>query len=174
MKRLYKPLLIVLWLLLFGAFSSTILGQTITFNTKTDFTTGTNPLYVSIGDLNGDGLPDLAVANFSSNSISVFANTTTPGASTPSFSTKTDFTTGSEPSSVSIGDLNGDGKPDLAVVNRGSASVSVFFKTTTTGSSTPSFSTKTDFTTGSEPSSVSIEDLNGDGKPRFGGGEHWP
>ena len=95
MNRLYKPILIITWLLLLGAFTSTILGQTITFNTKTDFTTGTNPLYVSIGDLNGDGKPDLAVANTGPSTVSVLLNTTSPGASTPSFSSKTDFATGS-------------------------------------------------------------------------------
>ncbi|MCH8326511.1 MAG: VCBS repeat-containing protein, partial [Bacteroidetes bacterium] len=112
--------------------ASTINSQTpITFNTKTDFTTGSNPQSVFIGDLNGDGKPDLAVANAGSNSVSVFFNTTDPGSSTPSFSSKTDFTTGGGPFSVSIGDLNGDGKPDLAVANLGSNSVSVFFNTAT-------------------------------------------
>ena len=95
MNRLYKPFFIITLLLLIGAYSSTILGQTITFNTKTDFTTGTNPLYVSIGDLNGDGKPDLAVANTGPSTVSVLLNTTSPGASTPSFSSKTDFATGS-------------------------------------------------------------------------------
>ena len=94
--------------------ASTINSQTpITFNSKTDFATGSDPISVSIGDLNGDGKPDLVVANFDSNSVSVFFNTTTTGSSTPSFSSKTDFTTGSEPSSVSIEDLNGDGKPPI-------------------------------------------------------------
>ncbi len=50
----------------------------ITFNTKTDFTTENSPISVSIGDLNGDGLPDLAVANFISNSVSVLLNSFTP------------------------------------------------------------------------------------------------
>ena len=140
-------------------------AATPTFSAKTDFTTGSGPFSISIGDLNGDGKPDLAVANSSSNTVSVFLNTTTNGATTPSFSSKTDFTTGSGPTSVSIGDLNGDGKPDLAVANSNSDNVSVFLNTTTNGATTPSFSSKTDFTTGSSPVSVSIGDLNGDGKP---------
>jgi len=140
-------------------------ANTPTFSTKTDFTTGTGPYSVSIGDLNGDGLLDLAVANRTSNSVSVLFNTTTPGATTPTFLTKTDFNTGGNPQSVSIGDLNGDGKPDLAVGNLSSNSVSVFLNTTTPGANTPTFSTKTDFNTGTGPFSVSIGDINGDGKP---------
>ena len=49
--------------------------------------------------------------------MSVLLNTTAPGAATPSFAAKQDFTTGSGPFSVALGDLNGDGKPDLAVAN---------------------------------------------------------
>ncbi|CAF3693564.1 unnamed protein product [Rotaria sp. Silwood1] len=140
-------------------------ASTPTFSAKSDFTTGTNPQSVSTGDFNGDGKQDLAVANANSTSVSVFLNTTAPGASTPTFSAKTDFTTGSSPYSVSIGDFNGDGKPDLAVVNQGSNSVSVLLNTTTPGASTPTFSAKTDFTTGSSPYTVFTGDLNGDGKP---------
>src|SRR4028118_2073232 len=40
------------------------------FATKVDFTTGTNPYSVSIGDIDGDTQPDLAVANFNSNDVS--------------------------------------------------------------------------------------------------------
>ncbi|MFC2088357.1 FG-GAP repeat domain-containing protein, partial [Calditrichota bacterium] len=135
-----------------------------TFSAKTDFTTGTYPLSVSIADLNGNGKPDLALGNQSSKSVSVLLNTTTPGASVPTFSAKTDFTIGNSPSAVVIGDLNGDGKPDLAVTNGGST-VSVLLNTTTPGASTPSFSSKTDFATGTSPESISINDLNGDGLP---------
>jgi hypothetical protein len=138
---------------------------TPTFSTKTDFTTGNSPAFVFISDLNGDGKPDIAVPNSSSNSISILINTTTPGATVPTFSAKTDFTTGTNPCGVSISDLNGDGKPDLAVPNMNSSSVSVLLNTTSPGSTTPSFTTRTDFTTGSNPMSVSIGDLNGDGKP---------
>jgi hypothetical protein len=140
-------------------------ASTPTFTTKSDFTTGFTPYSVSLCDLNGDGKLDLAVANYSSASASVFLNTTTPGASVPNFTAKTDFTVGSNPYSVSSADLNGDGKPDLVLANGGSNSISVLINTTTPGASAPTFTTKTDFTTGSNPRSVSIGDINGDGKP---------
>ena len=46
-----------------------------TFAPKVDFTTGTVPYSVAVADLNGDGRPDLVVANFVSNSVSVLLNT---------------------------------------------------------------------------------------------------
>ncbi|MEK0195653.1 FG-GAP-like repeat-containing protein, partial [Microcoleus anatoxicus] len=140
-------------------------ATTPTFATKVDFTTGSNPYSVSIGDINGDGKPDLAVANRSSNSASILLNTTATNATTPTFAPKVDFTTGTGPFSVSIGDINGDGKPDLAVANLNSNSASILLNTTATNATTPTFATKVDFTTGSNPFSVSIGDINGDGKP---------
>ncbi|GDZ92583.1 integrin alpha chain [Planktothrix agardhii CCAP 1459/11A] len=135
------------------------------FATKADFTTGTNPQSVSIGDFNGDGKPDLAVANNGSNTASILLNTTANGATTPTFATKVDFTTGNAPQFVSIGDFNGDGKPDLAVANTNSSTVSILLNTTANGATTPTFAPKVDFTTDYGPLSVSIGDLNGDGKP---------
>jgi autotransporter-associated beta strand protein len=134
------------------------------FADKQDFATGSKPNSVSLGDLNGDGMPDLAVANYSSNTVSVLLNTTEPGAVTPSFADKQDFITGSVPSCVSLGDVNGDGKLDLAVTNWDSNTVSVLLNTTVPGATTPSFAAMQDFGVGSRPSSVSFGDVNSDGK----------
>jgi len=147
-------------------FNTTMPGaSTPTFSAKTDFTTGSGPGAITTADFNGDGKPDIAVPNLLSNTVSVFMNTTTPGASTPTFSAKKDFTTGSGPFRISIADFNGDGKPDMVVSNSSVATVSVLLNTTTTGAATPTFSAKTDITVGSQPPGVATGDFNGDGKP---------
>jgi len=137
------------------------------FAAKVDFATGTNPANLAIGDLDGDGKPDLAVVNYGSTTVSVFRNTSTLGSiTTGSLAAKVDFATANNPQSVAIGDLDGDGKPDLVVANYGFASVSVFRNTSTIGSiTTGSFAAKVNFATGSQPWSVAIGDLDGDGKP---------
>ena len=140
-------------------------ATTPTFATNVDFTTGNGPIWVSIGDFNGDGKPDLAVANFSSNTTSIILNTTTTNATTPTFAPKVDVNTGTNPRSVSIGDFNGDGKPDLAVANRDNNTTSIILNTTATNATTPTFAPKVDVNTGTNPRSVSIGDFNGDGKP---------
>ncbi len=89
-------------------------------------TAGTRPISVAIGDLNGDGKPDLAVANDTSSNVSILL-----GTGTGAFGSATDFAVGANPYSVAIGDLDGDGKPDLAVANTGSDNVSILINTTT-------------------------------------------
>ncbi len=134
---------------------------------KVDFNTGINPYAVAIADLNGDGKPDLVVANYASNSISVFQNTSIIGSITPSsFAAKVDFNTALNPSAIAIADIDGDGKPDLVVTNYNSNTVSVFRNLSNSGNiNSSSFDIKVDFTTGTNPSSIAITDLNGDGKP---------
>ena len=134
----------------------------ISFDTKVDFTTGTNPSSVSTGDFNGDGKLDLAISNRGSNSVSVFRNTISSSGGTISFAAKVDYSTGINPQSVSTGDLDGDGKTDIAIANYGSDSVSVFSNTSNSG--TISFAAKVDFITGTNPNSISIGDLDVDGK----------
>jgi MBG domain (YGX type)/YDG domain/FG-GAP-like repeat/Secretion system C-terminal sorting domain/IPT/TIG domain/FG-GAP repeat len=145
-------------------YRNTSTSGAISFAAKVDYATGSYPLSFSIGDLDGDGKPDFAVANNGSNTVSVFRNTSTSG--TISFAAKVDYTTGLGPYSVSICDLDGDGKSDLAIANEYSNTVSVFRNTSTSGIiNASSFDVKVDFTTGSFPLSVSIGDLDGDGKP---------
>ena len=135
--------------------------DTASFAAKVDFSTGTTPEAIAIGDLDGDGKPDLAVANTFSDTVSVLRNTSTSGSL--SFAAKVDFSTGNHPVSVAIGDLDGNGKPDLAVVNYSSNAVSVLRNTSTSGS--VSFATKVDFSMGGGPYGIAIGDLDGDGKP---------
>ena len=137
------------------------------FAAKVDFATGTTLYYVAIGDVDGDGKPDLVVANSNFANISVLRNTSTSGSiSASSFAAKVDFATGTFPTSVAIGDVDGDGKPDLVVANSGSSTVSVLRNTSTSGTiDATSFAAKVDFATGNFPYSVAIGDVDGDGKP---------
>ncbi|WBA44392.1 FG-GAP-like repeat-containing protein [Hymenobacter canadensis] len=140
---------------------NTSTAGTVSFAAKADFATGTNPYSVAIGDVDGDGQPDLAVANANSNTVSVLRNTSTAG--TVSFAAKADFATGDSPNLVAIGDVNGDGKPDLAVANANSNTVSVLRNTGAAGA--VSFAASADFATGNGPFSVAMGDVTGDGQP---------
>jgi hypothetical protein len=146
--------------------NTTVPGSaTASFAPRQDFPTGAAPAFAAVGDFNGDGEPDLGVVNQFSNSVSVLVNTTAPGASTASFAPRQNFATGSLPNSVAVGDFNGDGEPDLAVADVGSNRVSILLDNTTAGSATTSFSPRTDFGTNSAPDSLTVGDINGDGKP---------
>jgi hypothetical protein len=145
--------------------NNTLTGATApSFAAKQDFTTGESPLFVAVGDLNGDGKLDLAVANLNASTASVMLNNTNPGKATPGFALKQDLDAGLNPRSIAVGDLNGDGKPDLAIANLSSNSVSVLFNTTAPGAATSSFATKQDFVVGANPVSITAGDLNRDGK----------
>ncbi|WP_418006552.1 DUF4347 domain-containing protein, partial [Nostoc piscinale] len=129
-------------------------GVLTTFATATNFTVGSSPRLVTVGDFNGDGKLDLAVANRYSNNVSVLLGNGTGG-----FGTATNFTVGTTAQSVTVGDFNGDGKLDLAVANYNSNNVSVLLSNGTGG-----FGTATNFTVGSNPFSVTVGDFNGNGK----------
>src|SRR6185436_14471253 len=101
------------------------------FGTPFTFTVGNGPKSLAIGDLDGDGKPDLAVANTNSTTaISILLNSTLFSPS-GSFGPATDFAAGTTPRSVAIGDLNGDGKLDLAAANDSSNIVSILLGTGT-------------------------------------------
>lgn len=144
--------------------TTTVGSTTPNFAAKVDFSTGLSPFSVALSDMNGDGKPDLAVANSSSTTVSVLLNTTALGTPVPSFAAKSDFPTGSSSLGVAVADLNGDGKPDLAVADAGGNALSVLINVTGLAAVTPSFASKVDFPTGIAPFAVAAGDLNGDGK----------
>ena len=66
---------------------------------------------------------------------------------------------------MTVADVNGDGQPDLIVVNKNSNTVSVLLNTTVLAITSPAFAAQQTSATGSSPVSVTAADLNGDGKP---------
>ena len=72
-----------------------------------------------------------------------------------SFSAATTYATGDSPRSLTSGDFNGDGKPDLAVANQGNNNVSVLLNNGNGG-----FGTATNYAVGIQPYYVVSADFN--------------
>ena len=137
-----------------------------TFRSSVNFTVGTSPLSVAVGDLNRDGILDLVVANagtypnFTDSSVSILL-----GNGDGTFQTAQSYAAGSDPDSVAIGDLNGDGIPDLVVANAGTyqnsytdSSVSILL-----GNGDGTFQAAQKYKAGNNPQCVALGDFNGDG-----------
>jgi|GEM_PF-1135958 len=140
----------------------------IAFSARVNFIAGSGPLGVAIGDLDGDDKPDLAVANYNDNTISVLRNTGAgSNITTNSFAAKVDFPALSTVGSIAIGDMDGDGKLDLvtgAGSISGSQAISLYRNTATAGSiTTSSFAARVDFAAG-WVNTLALADLDGDGK----------
>jgi hypothetical protein len=101
------------------------------FTSLGGYIVGDYPTAVAIEDFDGDGRPDLAVANSHSSWISVL-----PGIGAGLFGAKTDYATPGTAVSLVSGDLDADGKPDLAVA-LGSANQLVVMRNLTPDWPTP-------------------------------------
>ena len=91
-----------------------------TFSAAPDLVVGSGPYSVAIGDLNGDGRPDIAAVNSDGHSVSVLL-----GNGDGTFTTENEYPLGATPTTVAIADLNGDSKLDLAVSDPGSNAIFV-------------------------------------------------
>jgi hypothetical protein len=133
-----------------------------------NYPVGANPFGVAVGDFNGDGIPDLAVANANqvgtvNGSVSILI-----GNGDGTFKAAVSYDSGgNEPSAIATADFNGDGKLDLVVTNFGGGG-GVPNVVLLLGNGNGTFKNPIAIVTETFPNLplyVAVADLDGDGKP---------
>jgi hypothetical protein len=114
---------------------------------------GIRPSSVAVGDVDGNGVNDVVVANNSSNTVGVLRGNGSGG-----FHPAVTSPTAQAPASVALGDLNADGRADIAVANRLGGNVSILL-----GKDGGGFAPANSFPAGTQPFAIAIGDVNGDG-----------
>jgi hypothetical protein len=125
-----------------------------TFRAAQSYPTGLTPVSVAVGDFNGDGHPDIVVANGSAGTVGLLL-----GKGDGTFQAVANYAAGSNPVSVAVGDFNGDGIADVAVADRGSGTVIILL-----GKGDGTFQPAQSYAAGNSASSVAVADFNRDGK----------
>lgn len=126
----------------------------------TDPAAATRPRAAGVGDFNGDGIPDLAIAIGSPlDRITILL-----GKGDGTFKAGGNFNAGLDPDSLVVADFNGDGELDLAVANSNQTSTTDFGNMTVLlGKGDGTFSAPAPYDAGVRPFAIAAGDFNGDG-----------
>ncbi|MFZ0980125.1 MAG: FG-GAP-like repeat-containing protein [Candidatus Acidiferrales bacterium] len=141
-----------------------------TFQPRTDYPTGNDPVYVAFGDFTGNNALDVAVANNGAptstntgNTVSIYYNQiNNENVPTGTFAAGTtrDFAAGNGPTSIAVADYNLDGMADMAVSDQTDNAVSLILNL---GGET--FAPNVELPVGTAPVSIATADFNADGRP---------
>jgi hypothetical protein len=121
---------------------------------STSHGTGVRPWGIAIRDFNGDQFRDLAIANNTSNDVSILL-----GKGGGHFGFPASYPVGDSPQLLSAKDLDSNGTPDLVTADTGSGQVSVLL-----GRSNGTFRPAVSYDVGRSPQAVKIGRFNADGR----------
>jgi hypothetical protein len=93
-------------------------GSSPDFVPPGSYRTGSGPVDVVVGDLNGDSLNDMVTVNTDAKTVSVFLNL---GGGV--FGTKVDYPVANDPKAIAIGEITGDGIPDVVVATTNTGAI---------------------------------------------------
>jgi hypothetical protein len=125
-----------------------------TFGPPQTYVAGDALFAIGVGDFNGDGYSDLAVADWSHDVARILL-----GNGDGTFQVGQPLEVGPGPAAVAVGDFNGDRHQDLVTGNGGGNTVSVLL-----GDGQGTFLTAPDLEPGRQPWAVAVGDFNGDGQ----------
>jgi len=141
-------------------YRNTTSSATSTFGARQDIYVAAGVNSITSGDLDGDGKPDL-IASTGTNTLTFFQNTST--SSTISFAAGVNYAMTSTPGGMTVGDLDGDGKVDIAAILPSVNNLAILHNTGGAGSI--AFADTVLLATDASPSAVAIGDVDGDGRP---------
>src|SRR5215813_10007520 len=129
-------------------------GNAQLFSPAGNVAVGRNPVAIAVGDFNADGYPDFAVANRSSNNVTVRLGGFSSSSAT--------FAVGASPAAIAVGDFNWDGLQDLVVANSGDNNLTILL-----GGANGVFAAAPGGPIAVEkgPDSLAVADFNRDGIP---------
>lgn len=127
---------------------------------------GSNASRMRASDVDGDGNTDVCANMLRSGvrTLVVFRNTS--NGSAIAFAASYFTTSSASEDDLYVGDIDMDGKPDVAMVDQAASVLSVLRNTSVSG--TPSFAPRVTFNTPNQVQGLRMADLNGDGKPDVG------
>jgi hypothetical protein len=116
--------------------------------------------FVAVGDFNGDGIPDLAVANSEDSSLNSVTIMLGNGDGTFTQTSTSPIPGGYYPNSIAVGDFRRNGTLDLAVADYYDYQIAILL-----GNGDGTFTSNYVADVGNGPYSVVVGDFNGDGVP---------
>ncbi len=118
---------------------------------------------LAVEDINADGLPEIVLNQFLTDNGNIFViqNTSSPG--NFQFNNIVELGVAGTLVNLKVGDLDNDGKPDIAATQLLSSAVSVFLNQSNTGG-TPTFALPQNLSANLNPWGIEIGDLDGDKK----------
>ena len=130
-----------------------------TEQTNSPIRVGTTPVAIAAGDLNTDGIPDLAVVNQGDNTVSILLGSTNADA-TFSAATGSPLATATTPAGIVIANFTGGNVPSLAVTNKGQNTLGIYI-----GLGSGTFSNRLEIVTSNSPSAIVSATLTSSGLP---------